>query len=99
MRGLVPAGAGVACVLALGEAAARATALEREPAPHQSLKRLFIERKAATLVFDRAIPSQAQILKSAFYLIGTAGPYACRVEILDTQKPMASLLARIKKAA
>jgi hypothetical protein len=51
------------------------------------------------LIFNRAVPNESQIFKRALNLIGTAGPHACAVEILDPQEPAAALLACVEITA
>src|ERR1700722_14848079 len=70
-----------------------------ECAAFQCLDGLVVERAAAALVLDRAVPMKSQILKRPLNVSGAAGPHARGIEVLDAQEPATALVMRIKIAA
>jgi hypothetical protein len=93
------AGPGVTGVFAVARAAPCAAALEGAAAGLELVHGRKIKGDAAALVYDLAVPVQAEGIQGSQDPVRAAGNYAGGVEILDPQQPAAAMVAGIQVAA
>src|SRR6185369_1452080 len=82
----------------IGNLLARAAAAVDEPEASQPLERRLVTLAVAVLPRDLAIPMKAQRLERSHDILGGAGHCARRVDVLDSQQPLAALRARVEPA-
>src|SRR6185437_7851105 len=79
--------------------AARAAALEGAAGGAQRPQHLGIKRCSAALVFDPAIPLEAERLEGPQHLIRAARHHARVIEVFNTYQPAPAVAARVEEAA
>src|SRR6185437_3157568 len=96
--GSLTAAAWIARILCVQQPA-RTTALECAACRAQGLERLGIKMRPAALVFDVAIPQEAEGFEGPEHLIGAAGHHARAIEVFHAHEPAPTAATGIDEAA